>query len=90
MFSKIIYVKSFHFLSVVELVNHKTKKRSKHVGCKCYYCHPFVNQILKKNRELKMAAELGRKMLEENDGLRGMYNELEHEHEKTVKVRKLA
>lgn len=35
-----------------------------------------------------MAAELGRKMLEENDGLRGMYNELEHEHEKTVKVRK--
>ena len=37
-----------------------------------------------------MAAELGRKMLQENDGLRGMYNELEHEHEKTVKVRKLA
>ena len=35
-----------------------------------------------------MAAELGRKMLQENDGLRGMYNELEHEHEKTVKVRK--
>ena len=50
---------------------------------------PFINQILKKNRELKMAAELGRKMLEENDGLRGMYNELEHEHEKTVKVRNL-
>ena len=49
----------------------------------------FIDQILKKNRELKMAAELGRKMLEENDGLRGMYNELEHEHEKTVKVRKL-
>ena len=33
-----------------------------------------------------MAAELGRKMLEENDGLRGMYSELEHEHVKTVKV----
>jgi len=49
-----------------------------------------MNQILKKNRELKIAAELGRKMLEENDGLRGMYSELEHEHEKTVKVRKLA
>lgn len=54
---------------------------------KCHRCHPSVNQILKKNRELKMAAELGRKMLEENDDLRGMYNELEHEHEKTVKVR---
>ena len=48
---------------------------------------PLINQILKKNQELKMAAELGRKMLEENDGLRGMYSELEHEHEKTVKVR---
>lgn len=59
-------------------------------GYQCCCCHPFINQILKKNRELKMAAELGRKMLEENDGLRGMYNELEHEHEKTVKVRKLA
>lgn len=47
----------------------------------------FMNQILKKNRELKMAAELGRKMLEENDDLRGMYDELEFEHEKTVKVR---
>jgi len=34
-----------------------------------------------------MAAELGKKMLEENDGLRGMYIELEHEREKTVKVR---
>ena len=47
----------------------------------------FENQILKKNEELKMAAELGRKMLEENDGLRGMYNQLEQEHDKTVKVR---
>ena len=47
----------------------------------------FENQILKKNEELKMAAELGRKMLEENDGLRGMYDQLEQEHEKTVKVR---
>ena len=36
-----------------------------------------------------MAAELGRKMLEENDDLRGMYNELEHEHEKTVTVSRL-
>lgn len=35
-----------------------------------------------------MAAELGRKMLEENDGLRGMYSELKEEHEKTVKVRR--
>ena len=35
-----------------------------------------------------MAAELGRKMLEENDGLRGMYSELEQKHEKTMKVRK--
>ena len=43
--------------------------------------------MLKKNEELKMAAELGRKMLEENDGLRGMYDQLEQEHEKTVKVR---
>lgn len=34
-----------------------------------------------------MAAELGRKMLEENDGLRGMYDQLEQEHKKTVKVR---
>ena len=34
-----------------------------------------------------MAAELGRKMLEENDGLRGMYKQLEQEHDKTVKVR---
>ena len=33
-----------------------------------------------------MAAELGRKMLEENDGLRGMYTKLEEKHEKTVKV----
>lgn len=33
-----------------------------------------------------MAAELGKKMLEENDDLRGMYNELEQEHENTVKV----
>lgn len=47
----------------------------------------FENQILKKNEELKMAAELGRKMLEENDGLRGMYDQLEQEHDKTVKVR---
>lgn len=45
-----------------------------------------MNQILKKNKELKMAAELGKKMLEENDDLRGMYNELEQEHENTVKV----
>ena len=35
-----------------------------------------------------MAAELGRKMLEENDGLRGLYNELEEKHAKTVKVSK--
>lgn len=33
-----------------------------------------------------MAAELGKKMLEENDDLRGMYSELEQEHENTVKV----
>ena len=33
-----------------------------------------------------MAAELGKKMLEENDDLRGMYNELEQERENTVKV----
>ena len=36
-----------------------------------------------------MAAELGRKMLEENDGLRGLYNELEEKHAKTVKVSNL-
>ena len=52
----------------------------------CYNFHLWINQILKKNKELKMAAELGKKMLEENDDLRGMYNELEQEHENTVKV----
>lgn len=51
-----------------------------------YNFHLWINQILKKNKELKMAAELGKKMLEENDDLRGMYNELEQEHENTVKV----
>jgi len=84
-FSKIRNLKILPFFKgcqTVEIVNHKTKRS--------LLLPPFHNQILKKNRELKMAAELGRKMLEENDGLRGMYSELEHEHEKTVKVRKLA
>ena len=54
-----------------------------------YNFHLWINQILKKNKELKMAAELGKKMLEENDDLRGMYNELEQEHENTVKVSSL-
>ena len=55
-------------------------------GLLSYNFHLWINQILKKNKELKMAAELGKKMLEENDDLRGMYNELEQEHENTVKV----
>lgn len=34
-----------------------------------------------------MAAELGRRMLAENDDLRLSYKELEQEHEQIVKVR---
>ena len=45
-----------------------------------------MQQILQKNKELKMAAELGRKMLEENDELRLSYEELQQEHVQVVKV----
>ena len=45
-----------------------------------------MQQILQKNQELKMAAELGRKMLEENDELRLSYEELQQEHVQVVKV----
>ena len=43
-------------------------------------------QILKKEKELKMAAELGKRMLEENDDLRLKFDQLQDEHEESVKV----
>lgn len=46
-----------------------------------------MQQILQKNEELKMAAELGRRMLAENDDLRLNYKELEQEHKEVVRVR---
>lgn len=47
----------------------------------------FCFQILRKNDELQMAAELGKKMLQKNDELKTKCAQLEEEHENVVKVR---